>query len=550
MATRSQPTSAGAAAEPVTIKGVQTTFQLLGNTRNEAAVDVLIPALSSPLQELREGALAAILVRRNPAGQREILRRLHTVDERCQEIFRKHRGRMTHTLRGAVLGTDRQACVNACRAALWFREFDLIPALITALENGSNPNAKVVSKTMLELVDLLYGELAQAREDGRRDPDVMRHRAIGSLERSIIRFSSHRQPQVLRAFVQLCKRDNVVLKQILKDPHHAAFSALVEVLLKSTAAGVIGLLLAFLDDPRAPSSVLSIIGRRCDLRFLEYLLRKVGHEPSTAVRKNLQRIEAVAWAKANRAVLEKLDDAAQHAAVKLMMASAVPRDQAFATVKHLLLHGKPGGRRAAAEALGEFDGAEAKTLTSQALEDENPYVQAAVVGQLRRRGVLGALPRLVEMVDSPHAVVSQAARKSLTEFSFERFLAAFDMLDEDVRRSTGSLVKKIDPITIPRLRSEMTSRVRTRRIRALAIARTIEVVKQLEEHIVELIGDDDHMVRAEAAMALGQGDSQDGVKALHEALDDSSPVVQEAAERSLRQRGAFSSHPGHHPQDT
>ena len=37
-----------------------------------------------------------------------------------------------------------------------------------------------------------------------------------------------------------------------------------------------------------------------------------------------------------------------------------------------------------------------------------------------------------------HALVRKAARKSLAEFNFPRFLAAFDMLDEDVRPFTGS----------------------------------------------------------------------------------------------------------------
>ena len=39
------------------------------------------------------------------------------------------------------------------------------------------------------------------------------------------------------------------------------------------------------------------------------------------------------------------------------------------------------------------------------------------------------------MVDSPHAVVRKAARESLAEFSFRRYLAAFDMLDEEVRQA-------------------------------------------------------------------------------------------------------------------
>ena len=90
-------------------------------------------------------------------------------------------------------------------------------------------------------------------------------------------------------------------------------------------------------------------------------------------------------------------------------------------------------------------------------------MQAHIVGQLRGRGIPGILPVLLEMVDSPHAVVRKAARESLAEFSFRRYVAAFEMLDDEVRQSTGMLVKKIDPQTVPLLREEMRSLVRTRR---------------------------------------------------------------------------------------
>ena len=518
-------------------EGLKTTLRLLGKTQNEAAIRALVPALDSPCAAIREGALGEILSRRSPAGHREVLRRLHTADEQSKAIIQEHSGRMTHALRDAVLGTDLQLSANGCRAAVWFREYDLIPALITALEDPSSPNAELAGKTLLELVDLLYAELAGPRqESGRRDPELIRRRQIVALERSVGRFPTHRRREILEAYMLLVNRDSVVLKQVVSDPHHAGFLALVDVLSNSAASGVIGLLLAFLDDPRAPSAALGVVSKRSDLKFVQYLLRKIGHEPSKAVKQNLKRMKSVAWLENGTELLDQLDDAAQHAAVRLAMTSGVARTQAFAVVEYILLSGKPKGRRAAAAALNEFNGAEANVLVQKALDDEDPQVQANVLVQLRGRGILGTLPRLVEMIDSRHAVVRDAARASLGEFSFRRFLSAFDMLDEEIRQSTGTLVKKVDPQTIPQLRSEMQLPVRTRRLRALSIARVIKVVKQLEGTIVGLLKDEDHMVRAEAARALAQGESPSSWEALEDALHDRSATVQEAAERSIRNR--------------
>ena len=525
-------------------EALETTFDLLGKTRNEAAVGVLIPAFDSPSRSIREAALAAILRRRSPAGQLEVLRRLHLLDDRSQAIVRRYRGRMTQTLRDAVLGSDRQLCTNGCRAAVWFREYDLLPALINVLEDEANPNNDLASQTVVELTRQLYAALGCSNgENDHRNPQFFRHQVVGALERSVRRFAGHKRREIIETFVLLVGRENVTLARILEDPRHAAFLVLVNVLSKSPAAGVIGLLLSFLDHPHAPSAALSVLAKRRDLEFIRYLLRKIGREPSAAVKRNLKRIRSIPWVRSGTHLLDRLDDAAQHAMVQLVMSAGIPRAEAFRTVERLLLHGKRGGRRAAAEALGEFSGAEANALTLNALNDEDPQVQAHALSQLRSRGIPGTLPRLVEMVDSRHAVVRNAARKGLAEFSFKRFSAAFDMLDEEVRLSTGALVKKVDPQTIPLLEAEMHSRVRTRRLRALAIVRTIGAVSRLERTIVRLLHDDDHMVRAEAAAALEQCHSPASRHALEVALNDRSMAVREAARKSLQHRARFPRQP-------
>ena len=231
---------------------------------------------------------------------------------------------------------------------------------------------------------------------------------------------------------------------------------------------------------------------------------------------------------------DALDGAAQHSLVKLVAASGVPRRLAFDTIAYVLEHGQPAGRQAAAEVLAEFNGAQANDLALGCLNDDSPQVQAKAIPQLRSRGIPGTLSRLVELLDSPHAVVRQAARKSLEEFSFQRYLAAFEMLDEEVRRGTGMLVKKVDPRLVPLLAEEMKSPMRTRRLRALEVAKTVEAVEELEANIIEMLNDEDHLVRVEAATTLAQASSQDSSIALRRSLEDSSPAVREAARQTLK----------------
>jgi HEAT repeat protein len=129
--------------------------------------------------------------------------------------------------------------------------------------------------------------------------------------------------------------------------------------------------------------------------------------------------------------------------------------------------------------------------------------------------------------------VRRSVRAALAEFNFKRYLAAFEMLDDEVRRSTGMMVRKIDPGAIPGLKEELTVKSRTRRLRGIAVALAMGAVPDLEQALMERLADEDHLVRAEAARALGHCHTTTAVESLQEARADRSLVVREAAEESL-----------------
>ncbi len=461
--------------------GLEITFETLSKTENEAAVDALLPALSSPHDYIQEGAVRALSERKSLAGQRELIRRWSQAVQRWPDLLDAQRGRMGMALREAVMGNDTPLCENACQALLWLREYDLLSALINVLEDESNPHANLAARTALDLVDLLYQELATPRDyRNRRDPQLVRRHLTSTLEQSVGRYVRHKRKEVLEAMLLLASRDNAVLKQLLSDPFHGAYLDLVDVMLHSERGGVMRLLLSFLDDTHPPTAALSVMARRQDLKFIRHLLKKIGFEPSAQTAANLKRLESIPWLQSHFELVNQLDDAAQHSAVQMLMASGVKRLEAFKVIEHLAQEGTPGGRRAAYEALAQFHGLEASALTLKALEDADPFVQAAGVRQLRQRGVPGALPRLLELLNSRYEVVREAVRESLAEFHFKRFLAAYDSLEPAVRATTAPLVRKVDPQCLTLLVEEMKAPARTRRLRAVEIAVEMNAVRAVE----------------------------------------------------------------------
>jgi HEAT repeat protein len=215
------------------------------------------------------------------------------------------------------------------------------------------------------------------------------------------------------------------------------------------------------------------------------------------------------------------------------MACGIRRLEAFKTIEILMVRGKDLGRRAACAALAQFSGADANAMVLRALEDPDPQVQAIALSQLRQRGIPGALSRLMRFAESHHEVVRDAARSQLDEFSIDRFLAAFDTLHQAVRQSTAAVVRKVDPQSLDRLRVEMSALARSRRLRAIAAAQAMGLVAELQDSLVKLLEDDDHMVRTEAARALAQCNTHHVREALRFALADRSVMVQQAAQESL-----------------
>jgi HEAT repeat protein len=290
----------------------------------------------------------------------------------------------------------------------------------------------------------------------------------------------------------------------------------------------------YLDDAQAPTTIHNVLARRRDVSFLRHLLKRIDDGPSTPVKANLRRIESFTWLRDDLSVLSALHDDEQRGAVRLALASGMNRLGVFEVLKYILQHGGVPGRRAAAEALVHFKGAEANDLIVKAVHDEDTQVQTAAVRQLRERGIPGAMAMLLDLSDSSHETVREAARTCLKEYRFDRYLETFDTLDKETRFSTGQLVKRVDPYALPGLVRELNAFSRNRRLRGVEMAVAMGAIPDVEAELIKLTSDEDHFLRTEVLRALAHSDSPNTRSAIRALLRDPKAVVQEAAEQVLQ----------------
>jgi len=519
--------------------GIADTLHLLGETANEAAVPVLLAALKTPDRRRPKQALEALLHRTSPAAEMHVLAHWHEWPQPLRQLVAEKPAWLSGAIHAALAkGRDsadaEQLFRNACDAALATRDYDQIPALATAAGDVKNRWRTRAAEVVLLLAEMLFEELHAPRDYRvRRDPQLQRASLLPGLERMADSVDQHQQLELLEALLLLAERDTATIKRILQSPRDPSFPALTRVLKQSSRPGVIRLLLSYLDDPHAPRAALETLASRRDLQFIRQLLRKIGNQPPAVVRTNLHRIEEIDWLSDASAVFGALAESEQAAAIQLVSEANLAPSQALQILSLGLQDGSPEGRRAAATGLVRFAGAEADEIAWQALDDEDPVVRAQAVTRMGKHATPTVIPRLIDMLDSPHQLEREAAQACLNEYNFERYLLAYDTMAPEARHATGLLVKKVDATTIAQLTTELQAPIRARRTRAIEIAITLSLIPDLFDAIVPLLADDDQYTRLDAVRALGTCDLAESQQALRRAVLDHSPLVAKAAEESL-----------------
>lgn len=513
------------------------TFDHLVGTPNTAAGTVLERALDSPCAAIRERAIAGLLRRPEQRGHFAVLRSVDPLDPAWPPRFQQMPIRFLQSLREALVSSEEQLRENAYQVVLWTSLFDTIPLLVNLLERPEPDQAERAGEVLLELSRRLASSLAAA------DPPhqvATLHRAAEQARRALAigvdRYNKHERREVIEAFLALVRENVGILRDVLTSSVHPARNALLRIFREAADPSVVQALCGFLHVRDIPTAVLGVLAQREDPAFVRQFVKQVGADPPAEVRRNLKRLRQLKWLNNLGRILPELNEVEQSLVPSVVSKTAVPAAHALAALGEVLRHGLPAARAAAAEALGNYHGAEANALAVQAAHDPDPLVVAAVLPQLRGRNLAGTLPVILQSLESSHPMVRRAARQCLREFSFRRFLETWDMLPPEIRRDTGMLVKRVDGHTPALLRAELASPFRSRRLRALSVVQELDLIFRVESSVIPLLQDEDPAIRAEAAAALALTDSPAAINALKNALADPNALVREAAEASIRSR--------------
>ena len=500
--------------------GINATFDFLAETPNETASDLLVELLDSKDREMREHALTAILKRRECLGQSMLMLRWQDWSDRWKALIAQYSHHMVEAIKQGVASTDDQLHANACDAALWCREYDLVSDLLAVVLKADSEELVARSElTIIRLCEMLSEELFGQGESRRGcNSRLARRFAMRELESAMRKMGGDSRPALVESYLLLATKETSFLRGALDNSSRALGQVMTNQLVSSTRPGV-----------------MRVIIRR--------MFRAIGVNPPEAVGRNTARIAAIAWLDPLRNVLPALNSDEQAAAVAFVCRSGVANEAKLDFLRMAFEQADVSGRCEAAKGLADIPGPEANELVLQASDDEDDRVRAIVAPQLRARTIPGATKRLLQLADCDDSNLRKVAKDCLGDFNFQTYLKSYDELDEQARADTGSTVGRVDNDALEGLVAELESSSRGRRLRALGICPTLNLTDEVSAIVIPLLSDEDPLVRSAAATTLGSCSLPSVIDLLQQAAQDSNTTVVEAARESLARLNAGGSEP-------
>jgi HEAT repeat protein len=519
-------------------KPLKKTFELLAETRNPVAIDLLVSALDVSEEGVQTLAVEALLQRRPAPGVVELIRRLPSLSSRARALIEKAGLDLGRGLRDCLLSADPALRSNALALVRRCEAFSEAETLIGLLDAPERTNRHEIEAALIDLVNRLYEHLKYGKESEDtalylRDSDRIRHQMLAVLEAAAGNYPVHRSRQVVEALLILSDPENMHLTRFLRDASCEARAAAAELLCSSRHEGVMNLVLESMTQNYPFPGAVSALERRTDPEFICHLLRHWPRKPSVFQQKNFKDLHTVAWLDPQGPHLDAVPPALHRTLIAFLVASGLAQPQKLAVLEWMVRFGSPEGRLAATDVLVDLEADSVQDVVLESLESDEPDVQAWATTQLRSWSVPHAMELLIERLDSPIAEVRDAARSELAGFNILRAIELFDQLEPRLQVAVGNLVQKIDPDTIPKLREQIQHPIRRKRIRAARAALAMKLHHQVVDALLVMSRDTDNLARRTAAEVLGKVATPEAVTTLRDLTHDASPRVREAATAAL-----------------
>lgn len=517
---RSRPTSLADS-----MQGLNLTYDTLGNTRNEAAVDVLLAALSDEDSATRRHALNGFLSRQEEKSPEQVLAHWHLLQPDDLRILRPRNKWIAKAIEKALRQSGEEVD-RAIDAATSIGLHSAIPQLAMLAESsGSRAQRMKATDAVIELVEPLG---RNARAD--RDQPTVRNPVLARLADSVRRFSMHKNHKLIDAFLLLVTWGDADFRQLLSEKS-AQLDLLAKRLRDSQLAGINDLVAGFLRRRNIPDPISAIIQERDQVEFRDALLRTVGNEPSATVIRNLNGLGLPQSCVGGESLMREIPAEYRSALTHIYAATDHDPLDKLHVIATAVECGGPAVAPTAAICLSRSEIPSAKIWMRAAVPVANGD-QEAIESDPNAR----LLQRLIDLLDHPEPGLVRGVRHVLSPLHAEEMLDRFESLRPRSRRKIGKIVMMIDPDAIDRIRDALRHPVLKNRLAAIATADALAAVDLLCDSFTHISRQDHQEARIRAADVMASANGEVTLDLLREMVDLPESPVRDAAVDALQRR--------------
>lgn len=516
------------------------TFDILARHESAEAEDVLLKAFESEDEESRQLAAATIVKRPGQHRLLEIIRRVDSLDETACAEFSLSPERFNVALNQCFDDTEDDSRSSAVEFIRRTTNFSQLHTLFDQLQDTEDEYRKSVTTAIHDLTDQLS---LRIRTDDESVLPTFDLESLQTHQRLIIEDLAARTRHdlseehilfpVLRSLLILGRADEEAVLAVLSRRGSVYPDASVRVLSEETNPAIFDLLCESLVRHAPPATVIKTFNTRKDFDFLLHFLNWLPESPDGYLKRNLARLDNVTWLDHSNPIVQQLPSSVHNRLVALANLVRIDDECRLELKTWIVRQSDAAGRNAASDVLDSLPTETVQAILHEALEDEDPGVEAWATRRLRTQKLPDTFEALVTRLDKQLPLVRDAARGELDSFDLHKFLELFPGLSPAHCVQCGQALLKINPETPDELLKEMTHPFCRRRIRAIRAADAMGLTREVYSGIIDALSDSEPGVRCIAIETLGKTTSHESIEAIQEMTDDESRAVRDTANRVL-----------------
>ena len=533
-------------------------------SKNEAADDVLVDALRVGTPAEQVVVLGAILARNNPRSLAGVIELFDKLPEQTQGQILANAGEFHAAIREAGRGENSARRLAAIRFIAVARQGKLAYVLSENLRAGNDSFARAAATSLADLARwiatsvraLQEGEISDNPDHASAPTDPTAPRPVSILhdqivanrpeiEAAIVRaLELHRgalQQELLHAALLLCDHSQALAMRILGTSRHGGQGVMIRRIQQTPEADHVAAFLLGATHGNLRSHFGVAFSKIDSPPVLDAIVRKTHWLPDVQLQLCARQIHQGAWWGDTdlNAELARRGPAGAGLIAQWIGASGATdqlQDQKLNRVLDSCGDDFTARLRVFRVAAASPLGTSIDVFKRLMRDPDERLARLAVREIIRRRPPEFAnllLPLMTEAPESVRRVVSRA----IGQQGFETFWNRYDYLDKSARKAAGKAMLKLLPDAIARLGRRMAGGSVEQRVKALQMARDLELIEPMKGSVLPLCAHPNPRVRSKAVTVLAAIGAQAVDTLVEKVVNDADPRVRANAIEVMEARG-------------